>query len=164
MSFWLHGCCGKWEGWARKPVNHTRWPYLLQLTVLSGPQPLWNRTFYCDVVCVVTLPFDISAGVRAFVIGLSQISSFFLIVLVSGVDSENYHREQKGYGTVFEVEISFYSFVPGCLYIFEISILCPNTLESVEVWGHYPRKIWVQMVTFRIKIHHLTPGKGEIVA
>ena len=18
-SFWLHGCCGEWEGWARKP-------------------------------------------------------------------------------------------------------------------------------------------------
>ena len=25
VSFWLHGCCGKWEGWARKPVNHTSW-------------------------------------------------------------------------------------------------------------------------------------------
>ena len=19
VSFWLHGCCGEWEGWARKP-------------------------------------------------------------------------------------------------------------------------------------------------
>ena len=23
MSFWLHGCCGEWECWARKPVSHT---------------------------------------------------------------------------------------------------------------------------------------------
>ena len=23
VSFWLHGCCGKWEGFARKLVNHT---------------------------------------------------------------------------------------------------------------------------------------------
>ena len=32
---------------------------------------------FCGVVYVVTLPFDISVGVWAFVIGLSQISSFF---------------------------------------------------------------------------------------
>ena len=24
-SFWLHGCCREWEGWARKPVDHTSW-------------------------------------------------------------------------------------------------------------------------------------------
>ena len=23
MSFCLHGCCRKWEGWVREPVNHT---------------------------------------------------------------------------------------------------------------------------------------------
>ena len=33
---------------------------------------------FCGVVCVVTLPFDISVGVGAFVIGLGQISSFFV--------------------------------------------------------------------------------------
>ena len=22
---WLHCCCGEWEAWARKPLNHTSW-------------------------------------------------------------------------------------------------------------------------------------------
>ena len=30
---------------------------------------------FCGVVCVVALPFDISVGLGAFVIGLGQISS-----------------------------------------------------------------------------------------
>ena len=47
--------------WARKPVNHSSWlaVVFVALFVLS--------------LC----PFDVSAGVGAFVIGLSQISSFF---------------------------------------------------------------------------------------
>ena len=57
VSFWLHGCCGEWEGWAHKPGQqhqlggrcYSNWPCLV------GQQPLYNRTF-CGVVCVVTLP------------------------------------------------------------------------------------------------------------
>ena len=42
---------------------------------LLGPQPLFNRTFLWRCLCC-HCPFDISVGVGAFVIGLSQISSF----------------------------------------------------------------------------------------
>ena len=44
------------------------------------PKSVRNRCvieLFCGVVCIVTFLFDISASVRAFVIGLSQISSFF---------------------------------------------------------------------------------------
>ena len=63
--------------WARKPVNHTRWVALV--TPTDRPKSVRNRCLielFCDVVCVVTCPFDISVGVGAFVIGLGQISSF----------------------------------------------------------------------------------------
>ena len=56
MSFWLHGYCGEWKSWARKPGqphqmggrSYSNWP--------SEIGPLCNRTF-CGVICVVTLPF-----------------------------------------------------------------------------------------------------------
>ena len=61
-----------------KPVNHTSWVAVVIPTDL--PKSVRNRCvteLFCGVVCVVILPFDISAGVGAFVIGLGQISSFF---------------------------------------------------------------------------------------
>ena len=83
--------------WARKPVNHTSWVALV--TPTDRPKSVRNRCLielFCGVVCVVSpyaprgakrigkvrfvlslCPFDISVGVGAFVIGLSQISSFF---------------------------------------------------------------------------------------
>ena len=64
---------------SRKPVNHTSW--VAVVTPTDRPKSVRNRCLielFCGVVCVVTLPlFDISVGVGAFVIGLSQISSFF---------------------------------------------------------------------------------------
>ena len=59
-------------------VNHTSW--VAVVTPTDRPKSVRNRCvieLFCGVVCVVTLPFDISVGVGAFVIGLSQISSFF---------------------------------------------------------------------------------------
>ena len=58
--------------WARKPVNHTSW--VAVVTPTDRPKSVRNRCLielFCGVVCVV------SVGVGAFVIGLSQISSFF---------------------------------------------------------------------------------------
>ena len=63
--------------WARKPVDHTSWMALV--TPTDRPKSVRNRCLielFCDVVCVVTCPLDISVGVGAFVIGLGQISSF----------------------------------------------------------------------------------------
>ena len=59
-------------------VNHTSW--VAVVTPTDRPKSVRNHfviKLFCGVVSVVTLPFDISAGVGAFVIGLSQISSFF---------------------------------------------------------------------------------------
>ena len=78
VSFWFHGCCGEWEGWAHKPVNHARW--VAVVTPTDRPKSVRNR---CVIELFVTLfvlwlcPFDIPAGEGAFVIGLSQISSLF---------------------------------------------------------------------------------------
>ena len=58
-------------------VNHTSWVTVVTLT--DRPKSVRNRCvieLFCGVVCVVTALFDISVGVGAFVIGLSQISSF----------------------------------------------------------------------------------------
>ena len=59
-------------------VNHTSW--VAVVTQTDRPKSVRNRyviELFCDAVCVVTFPFDISVGVGAFVIGLSQISSAF---------------------------------------------------------------------------------------
>ena len=78
VFFWLHGCCEKWEVWARKPVNHTS--LVAVVTPTDHPKLVRNRWVIDLFVALLVLslwPFDISAGVGAFVIGLSKISSFF---------------------------------------------------------------------------------------
>ena len=63
--------------WARKPVNHTSWVALV--TPTDRPKLSGNRCLielFCGVVCVVTCPFDISAGVGAFVIDWSDLLLF----------------------------------------------------------------------------------------
>ena len=62
---------------ACKPVNHTSW--VTVVTPTDRPKSVRNRCLielFCGVVCVVALPFCVSVGVGAFVIGLGQISSF----------------------------------------------------------------------------------------
>ena len=64
--------------WAGKPVNHTSW--VVVVTPADRPKSLHNRcvigTFFVAVFVLSLCPFDISVGVGAIVIGLSQISSF----------------------------------------------------------------------------------------
>ena len=93
--------------WARKPVNHTSWVALV--TPTDRPKSVRNRCLielFCGVVCVVTLPFYISVGVGSFVIGLSQISSFFSFsdLCTSEVEiwvSKNCFCSSDSFGTVF---------------------------------------------------------------
>ena len=59
-------------------VNHTSW--LAEVTPTDRPKSVRNRCvieLFYYVVCVVICPFDSSVGIGAFVIGLSQVSSFF---------------------------------------------------------------------------------------
>ena len=74
----LHSCCGEWEGGPCKPGNHTRW--VAVVTPTDRPKSVRNRCVIELFVALFVLsfcPFDYSACVGTFVIGLSQISSFF---------------------------------------------------------------------------------------
>ena len=77
VSFWLHACCGEWEGGPVNQVNHTSW--VAVVTPTDRPKSVRSCCLierFCGDVCVSLCPFDISVGVGAFVIGLRQISSF----------------------------------------------------------------------------------------
>ena len=66
------------EGLSRIPVNHTSW--IIIVIPSDRPKSVRNRyviELFGDVFVLSCCPFDISVGIRAFVIGLSQISSFF---------------------------------------------------------------------------------------
>ena len=59
-------------------VHHTSW--MAVVTPTDRPKSVRNHCVtehFCCVVCVVTLPFCHFCWCRGFVIGLSQISSFF---------------------------------------------------------------------------------------
>ena len=78
VSLWIHGCCGKWEGWVHKPDNHTSWVAVVSPT--DRPKSVRNRCVIELFVALFVLspcPFDITTGVGAFVRGLSQTSSLF---------------------------------------------------------------------------------------
>ena len=58
VSFWLHGCCGEWEGGPVNQVYHTSW--VAVFTPTDRPKSVRNCCLiehFCGVVCVVTLPF-----------------------------------------------------------------------------------------------------------
>ena len=58
VSFWLHGCCGEWEGGPVNHVNHTSW--VAVVTPTDRHKSVRNCCLielFCGVVCVVTLPF-----------------------------------------------------------------------------------------------------------
>ena len=91
VSFWLHGCCGEWEGGPVNQVYHTSW--VAVVTPTDRPKSVRNccliEVFY-GVVCVVTLPFWHFCWCRGFchrtgsylllfvfAIQLHQISSLF---------------------------------------------------------------------------------------
>ena len=61
-------------------VNHTSW--VAEVTPTDRPKSVRNRCvieLFVALFMVSLCPFDVSAGVRAFVIGLSQIFFFFLL-------------------------------------------------------------------------------------
>ena len=62
-------------------VNHTSWMTLV--TPSNRPKSVRNRCvieLFGDVFVLSCCPFDSPVGIRAFVMGLSQISSFFLFL------------------------------------------------------------------------------------
>ena len=77
----LHNCCGEWEGWDPvKWFNHTSW--VAVVTPTDRPKSVRNRRVievFGGVFVLLHCFLYFSVGERAFVIGLSQISSFFSI-------------------------------------------------------------------------------------
>ena len=68
--------------WARKPVNHTSW--VAVATPTDRPKSVRNCClieFFVALFVLLICPFHVSVGVGAFVIGLSQISSFLSLLL-----------------------------------------------------------------------------------
>ena len=68
--------------WARKPVNHTSW--VAVVTPTDRPKSVRNCCLielFVALFVLLLCPFDISVGIGAFVIGLGQISSFFVLQL-----------------------------------------------------------------------------------
>ena len=57
VYFWLHGCCGEWEGGPVNQVNHSSW--VAVVTPTDRPKSVRNCCLielFCGVVCVATLP------------------------------------------------------------------------------------------------------------
>ena len=82
VSFWLHGCCGEWEGGPVNQVNHTSW--VVVVTPTDRPKSVRNCCLielFCGVVCVVTLPFWHFCWCRGFCHRTG--SDLFLFVLRS---------------------------------------------------------------------------------
>ena len=67
VSFWLHGCCGEWEGGHVNQVDHASW--VAVVTPTDRPKSVRNRCLielFCGVVCVVTLSFCHFCWCRGF--------------------------------------------------------------------------------------------------
>ena len=83
MCDWLHNFCGEWEGWALiNCFNHTNW--VTAVTPTDRPKSVRNRCVievFGGVFMLSRCFLDFSVGVGAFVIGLSQNSSFFPFVI-----------------------------------------------------------------------------------
>ena len=70
VSFWLHGCCGEWEGGPVNQVNHTS--LVAVVTPTDRPKSVRNCCLIELFVALFVLSlchFDISVGVGAFWLG-----------------------------------------------------------------------------------------------
>ena len=96
VSFWLHDCCGDWEGWAlANRFNHTS--EVTAVTPAERPKSVRNRcvidAFGGVFFFVVTLIFGFFCGyIVDFVIGPSQISSLFLLNLINLYNNNKYNN------------------------------------------------------------------------
>ena len=93
VSFCLHGCCGKREGWARNPVNHTSW--VTVATPTDRPKSVRNRCLielFCGVVCVVALPFWHFSWFWGFCHRIALDLFFFSLVLAHFIGMKVFYK------------------------------------------------------------------------
>ena len=99
VSFWLHGCCGEWEGRVLKPFNHTSWVAVVIPT--DRPKSVRNRCvieLLCGIICDVTLPFWHFCWCRDFCHRTE--SDLFLFLFELHLDV-NYRWKGKTYSNKF---------------------------------------------------------------
>ena len=121
--------------WARKPVNHTSW--VAVVTPTDRPKSVRNRCLIELFVALFVLslcPFDISVGVGAFVIGLSQISSFF-----------------SGYGCIKRDKTDNIVLILMKFYTLVVKILFKHKINKVLYFFGQKSGFWtIKVVSFRM--------------
>ena len=101
--------------WARKPVNHTIW--VAVVTPTDRPKSVRNRCLielFCDVVCVVVLPFWHFCWYRGFCHRTG--SDLLLFVFTSYLSSLSAMRSAAG-----RIQMSLNVFL---IYIYYLCCLC----------------------------------------
>ena len=98
VSFWLHGCCGEWDGWARKPVHNTSWVAVVIPTYLPNSVP--NRCVidvFGGIFVLSLCLLDISVGISDLVCHRTEYDLFpFSLEKTSKRVGHFEHRKNKG--------------------------------------------------------------------
>ena len=124
VSFWLHGCCGEWEGWARKPVNHTSW--VAVVTPTDRPKSVRNRCvieLFCDVVYVVILPFWQFCWCRGFC-HRTESDLFLFLFLYQCLHRYEFENDEVERNSSGICSVLCY------MYKYWISLYCANSKET----------------------------------
>ena len=58
VSFWLQSCCGKWDGWARKPLNHANRMDAVCCHLIDGLQSVSQQSYDRTLQCSKTFRFS----------------------------------------------------------------------------------------------------------
>ena len=118
-------------------VNHTSWVAIV--TTTDRPKSVRSRSvieLFAALLVLSFCPFDISVGVGAFVIGLSQISSFFSLDPCDGV----YYSPL--YGGLFTFWTSVPSILEGGGLGVHLSILPVFLCPCYVLYVVSSRKVW----------------------
>ena len=122
VFFWLHGCCGKWEGGPVNQVNHTSWVAVVTLT--DRPKSVRNCCLielFCGVFCVVTMPFLHFCWCRGF---CHRTGSDLLLFVLDGYQLTHYNTVYYHFVTLMKT---------WCLFFYRVSL--GMVLHSSNYWS-----------------------------
>ena len=131
------------------------------VTPTDRPKSVRNRCLielFCGVVCVVTLPFWHSVGVGVFVIGLSQISSFFPIspskLRGQGTLKSSLRKSYGRYGDLLKhYEVSLAQMLHGILGNDHLQWHPQLIRHITNLWTNYRTEPY-----YRFSPYYLIPG------
>ena len=123
------------------PVNRITTPGYSNWPSEVDPQPLCNRTFLWRFFVLSLCLFDISAVVGAFVIWLSQISSFFLQIVWYGEHILIFVRWEKLYQVSQPREHEKYKkrLLLRCIHHFKSDLI--NNMDHIRISGTEPSSV-----------------------